>query len=257
MSEMQNVPESPGAEHEDDVVVSEQPDVRVLSPAGQSLMSFLTVMQSTGDDAEEEYRAALEELRRSAKEVIIEIARMEQGCKSWDYPTRWALIYAASELRHSAALPLFQSIVRTPIPPEQSADPHSFSTVAEETILRTTAVDGVSQLAENGDSAAIDALLDFLSVPSISVKRAAVQGLLNVQQGESLRGRIEDRLCPEDKYLLDIRPMDVRKVTQIDNPEDTIDEPDREADRSVTPDLPDRKGKLKSSGKDSGDAPSC
>src|SRR3712207_8247200 len=52
---------------------------------------------------------------------------------------------------------LFRSFVRTPIPLERSKDSHSFSTVAEETILRTTAVDGVEQLAAEGNDDAREA----------------------------------------------------------------------------------------------------
>jgi hypothetical protein len=50
----------------------------------------------------------------------------------------------------------------TPIPPERSKNPHSFSTVAEETILRTTAIEGIKYLAADGSEAAIESLFDFL-----------------------------------------------------------------------------------------------
>jgi hypothetical protein len=56
---------------------------------------------------------------------------------------------AAAELQHPAALPFLFNLVLTPIPPEESPDPHSFSTVAEETILRTTAVEGIGHLAKS------------------------------------------------------------------------------------------------------------
>jgi hypothetical protein len=217
-----------------------------LSPTGQLLMNFLAAVNAAGDDAEETYKRALEALRRKADEAIIEVARLENCCHAGDYPTRWGLIYAAAELRHPAALPFFRSVVLTPIPPERSPDPHS-STVAEETILRTTAVDGVADLARNGDKAAVEALFDFLAVPSISVKRAAVQGLLRVDQGESLRGRIEERLCPEDRFLLDIRPLDVRKAQQIGDPESQLSDEGRKASKPATPDLPDR---ARASGRD-------
>lgn len=210
-----------------------------LSPTGQLLMNVLAAINAAGEDAEESYKRALDALRQKANEAIIEIARLENCCHAGDYPTRWGLIHAAAELRHPAALPFFRSVVLTPIPPERSPDPHS-STVAEETILRTTAVDGTAELARSGDRAAVDALFDFLSLPSFSIKRAAVQGLLGVQQGESLRGRIEERLCPEDRFLLDIRPLDVRRATQIDDPEANLSESGRKADKPATPDLPDR-----------------
>ena len=210
-----------------------------LSPTGQLLMNFMAAINAAGEDAEDVYKGALEALRGKADEAIIEIARLENCCHQGDYPTRWGLIHAAAELRHHAALPFFRSVVLTPIPPERSPDPHS-STVAEETILRTTAVDGVADLARRGDKAAVEALFDFMAVPSISIKRAAVQGLLKVEQGESLRGRIEERLCPEDRFLLDIRPLDVRKAQQISDPEAQLSDAGRSASKPATPDLPDR-----------------
>jgi HEAT repeat protein len=242
---------------EDDFRLPEQPEPQSFSSAGQLLMNYLAVMNGTGDDTEEEYKTAVEALRERAGDVIIEIARLEQSCHLSDYPKRWSLIYAASELQNPVALPLFRSIVLTPIPPERSTDPHSFSTVAEETIIRTTAVDAVAQLAQQGDRFAIELLFDFLSVDSLSVKRAAVQGLLNVQQGENLRGRIEEQLCPEDRFLLDIRPIDINKVTQIDKPEDDLAEVDAEVEKAVSPDLPDRQRKSRTAKKrTSDDAPS-
>ena len=63
--------------------------------------------------------------------------------------------------------------------------------------------------------------------------------------GESLRDRIEKRLCPEDRMLLDIRPLDVRKVTQIDDPESHLDETGRLDAVAATPDLPDRQKRTK------------
>lgn len=220
-----------------------------LGSVGQVLANFLDVMNASGDGAEEDYRAGLEELRKHSAQVVLEATRMESACDTWDYPTRWGLVYAVTVLEDAAALPFLRSVVLTPIPPEAGVDPHSFSTVAEETILRTTAVDGVSQLAREGSGEAIESLFEFLSVPSFSIKRAAVQGLLAAEQGESLRPRIEERLRPDERMLLDIRPLDVSKVAQIESPERHLAEGAREQDASSSPDLPDRRGAEKSSSK--------
>lgn len=210
------------------------------SPAGQRVLNYLSVINTSGDDAEDRYKEAVVAMREQAADAVAEIARMECGCRVRDYSGRWGLVFAASELAHPAALPYLRSVVLTPIPPEESADPHSFSTVAEETIVRSTAVDGVARLAAEGHAEAVDSLFAFLRVPSISIKRAAVQGLLNVRQGESLRGKIEAHLCPEERFLLDIRALDVRRATQIDNPEADLSETGRIAQKASSPDLPGR-----------------
>lgn len=230
----------PGSDMPDALRPGAGPVKLQFSPAGQVLMNYLAAINVAGDDADERYKIAVSAIREKAHDVVIEIARQENHCRAKDYPTRWGLIYAASELGHPAALPFFRSVVMTPIPPEESPDPHSFSTVAEETILRTTAVDGVARLASGGSKEAVEALFDFLDVPSLSVKRAAVQALMGVKQGESLRGRIEERLCPEYRFLLDVRPIDVRKVTQITDPEQDLSDEGRRSSKPIAPDLTDR-----------------
>ena len=112
--------------------------------------------------------------------------------------------------------------------------------MAEETSLRTAAVDGVARLASGDGKEAVEALLDFLDVPSLSVRRAAVEHLMGVKQGESLRGRIEERLCPEYRFLPYVRPIDVRKVTQITDPEQDLTDEGRRWSKPIAPDLMDR-----------------
>ena len=147
------------------------------SPGGTLLRNFFGAMSASGDDADAQYRRALTDLRKHADLVMVEIARSHSRCNERDYPTRWAHVHAASELRHPAALPFLRNLILTPIPPEESPDPHSFSTVAEETILRTTAVEGVGYLARDRANA-VGTLFEALRQPSLSVRRAAVQSLL-------------------------------------------------------------------------------
>lgn len=192
------------------------------SPASRLLSNFLQVMNITGTNAQSVYDRALVGLRERPEEVIIEIARAMNGCDPTDYPQQWALIHAAVELRHRAVLPLLRSIVLTPIPPEESPNPHSFSTVAEETILRTTAVEGIEYLAVNGDQTAIDSLLEFLSLPSLSIRRAAIQGILATKDGQQLRGQMAERLPRDQQFLLDIKRVTVRDVPQVRDPDEGI-----------------------------------
>jgi hypothetical protein len=71
-----------------------------------------------GEDAQEDYDRTLGELRKNPEDIIIEIARQEKATIISDYAKRWALIYAAVDLRHPSSLPLLRNIVLTPIPPE-------------------------------------------------------------------------------------------------------------------------------------------
>jgi hypothetical protein len=127
------------------------------------------------------------------------------------------LVYTASQMNHEAALPFLRTIVLTSIPPERSRSPHSFSTVGQETVLHTTAVEGVGRLAAMGNERALDSLFEFLSVASPSIRRATVQAILAVD--ENLRDRVADYLPPEQRFLLDIKPLSVTDVPQVERPQ--------------------------------------
>ncbi len=200
------------------------------SPAGVALANVIAAMNRPGDDAEAEYQRSLGELRRQAETVVIEIARASKDCDEADYPSRWALVHVAAELRHPAALPFLRNLVETPIPPEQSKDPHSFSTVAEETILRTTAVEGVGELAgEHKNREAQEALWEFLKQPSLSIRRAAVQSLYGAAgSSKRVRDRMASLLPENERFLLDLKRVDVTDVPQVSRPQRHLSQAGRE-----------------------------
>lgn len=221
----------------DDVLTDgpQRPNPISDSPVGLMLQDAIDATYADGEDAEERYQEALERLGEKRGEVLVEIARALGTCSEDDYPLRWSLIHVAAELRTESALPLLVSVVKTPIPAERSDDPHSYSTVAEETLLRTSAVEGVAYLAREGDDKAIGTLFDFLDIDSLSVRRAAVQGLLAAPQADDLRDRIAMCLPKTEHFLLDLRTVDVREVEQIGDPESTLSESGRSADTAAPP----------------------
>ena len=188
------------------------------SPAGRRLRDALNVMNDFREDARERWADTLSEMRERAADVVVEIAAAEAATDRENYPLRFQLVHTAAELKSPEALPFLRQFVRTRIPPERSKDPHSFSTVAEETILRTTAVEGVEQLAAEGNNEAQEALWGFLEQDSLSVRRATVQALL-ATGGEGVRQRIEESLPEHQRFLLDIRRMEPGEVPQIEDPE--------------------------------------
>jgi hypothetical protein len=230
---------SPSTFHGDLVSAKQmQPERKEVSPAKSLLDNFLAVINGAGDDAQDKYDKALSDVRNSPEEVIIEIARAEKCSNEFDYPTRWGLIHAASELKHPAALPFLSNIVSTPIPPERSENTHSFSTVAEETILRTTAVEGVKYLAEQGNENAIKKLYEFLQQPSISIRRASVQAILSVKKDKATGEQLTSMLPPDQRFLVSLKPIDVRDAPQIDNPERYLSEAGRRREKKRQPLFP-------------------
>jgi hypothetical protein len=205
-------------------------------PTSVILRNFFAAMNEVGDDAQDAYQAALAEVREHADEMVLEIATTEKSCDPGDYQTRWALVHLAAEIRNSEALPFLRRVVLTPIPPEGSDDPHSFSTVAEETILRTTAAEGVGYLAAAGDRQALESLFEFLQVPSLSIRRATVQAILDTREGPQLRDRIAAFLPNDQRFLLDLGRPDIREVPQIEDPQRHL----RDAARQVEKGPPDR-----------------
>jgi hypothetical protein len=193
-------------------------------PAGVLLRTFVEAANSEGEDAQAVYEAALEALRQAPEQVAVGIARALGSCPDEDYTLKWTLVHAAAELKDAAVLPLLHELVTTPIPPEVSADPHSYSSVEDETVLRTTAVDGVSEIAARGDERAEGMLFEFLEVPSISIRRAAVQGLLQSPRGEELRARVAEYLPRDQRFLLELKATRVEDMEQVRDPQRYLSE---------------------------------
>ncbi len=208
--------------------------------AGRLLKNFLFAMNSVGDDAEANYKEKLEELKKHSEDILVEIARAEGASMEEDYPLRWALVHAASELKHPAALRFLRNLVFSPIPPEKSKDPHSFSTVGEETILRTTAVEGVEYLSEMGVEEAKKTLFDFLELPSISIRRAAIQAIYATVKDESKLKELKSRIPKDQQYLLNIKRVEVKDVPQIKDPTKYLKEGARDAAKKVPPKVKER-----------------
>ncbi|MCE8428003.1 MAG: hypothetical protein J5U19_06425 [Candidatus Methanoperedens sp.] len=205
---------------------------------------FLRAAYQSGPNAVFEYEHALAVIRKAPQEVVVEITRALGECQSYDYSRRWALIFAAGELRHRAALPLLVTIVKEPLPSEPQPPSHGFSIVGEETILRTTAIDGIGHLARDGDEEAVAALLRALRHPSISMRRAAAQALLSTKGESELRQRIMAYLPPEEHFLLELKPTNVMEVPQVENPERFLSEEARQSSSLKPPSLSEQRGTL-------------
>jgi hypothetical protein len=208
---------SPGSPGTDDTFVLQYPvDPAVSGRFADRITRYLRTLYATGDDVEQRHMNALEELRREAGEAVVALAKAEACCHRHDYPRRWALVYAAARLDDDAALPYFRELVLTPIPPSGARDAHAFSAAREETILRTTAIEGVGRLAKRGNKLALKALLEFLDIPSISIRRASIQAILSAEP--AYREKLAERIPSDFQYLLDVQRVQVTKVPQVKNP---------------------------------------
>jgi hypothetical protein len=182
-------------------------------PLARLIVDVVNKMGAFGEDAEELYRAALDHLRHSSRKVVKIIVDELADLPAEQYLDRWSLVQLLAELRDPASLRALDSILDSKIPPETSSDLHSFSSVGEEVMIRTTAVEALTRMAANGNTHALALLLKHTRHPNFSVKRAAVQGYL-AHGGPNARKELRRVMPTEDYHILRIQRVDVRDVPQ-------------------------------------------
>jgi hypothetical protein len=171
-------------------------------------------MGDVGDDAEENYRQALSSLRKRGPGILDVIVAEYEDLPEDRYLDRWSLVQLVVELRYPEAVKPLNRIITARIPAEKFKKSHDMSTVAEEVMIRTTAVEGLVRLSADDVADARDALLMHAANRTFSIRRACVQGLM--QTGTHDDKRKLKRLLKERKEegLLKIRQVDVRSVPQ-------------------------------------------
>jgi hypothetical protein len=170
-------------------------------------------MGGIGEDAEDRYQHSLKALRAHINDALIEIAAQYRRLPARRYLDRWSLVQLLTSLAERESLAFLDEILSSAIPPEESKNPSTFSTVGQEVIIRTTAVEAVERLAAKGNADALGVLLKHTQHHNFSVKRAAIQGYL-AQGGKNARHELLKTLPRQDHRILEIRRTDVREVPQ-------------------------------------------
>lgn len=171
-------------------------------------------MGGVGDDAEEQYRRALAALKGRADEAVEILAAEYEALPEERYLDRWSLVQLLSDLRDPKAVKVLNGIVASKIPPEKFKESHDFSSVTEEVIIRTTAVDGLAKLSADGVEEARRALLRHSGNRVFSIRRASVQGLMETGADEDKKELRAKLKAKGEERLLKIRRVDVRQVPQ-------------------------------------------
>jgi hypothetical protein len=182
-------------------------------PLNDLIVDAINKMGATGEEAEKLYQDALDRLRPCADKVIDIVHAEYASMPEEQYLDRWSLIQLVAELRSPSSLRLLDDILGSAIPPEQSRNPHSFTSVGEEVMIRTTAVEALTRMAAEGNPQALALLLKYSRHPTFSVKRAAVQGYLE-HGGSKARAELLKVLPKDEHFILNIRRADVRDVPQ-------------------------------------------
>lgn len=194
----------------------------------ERIRSAIAQMSADGPEAESDYQAALRAIIRDPGAPAA-IAASYRSTPEDQYVARWAHTHLLSELRDKEALSALDSIVSTPIPPEKAPDMITYSTVGEEAMIRTTAIEGITRLALAGDRQALELLSKHIGHENLSVRRAAVQGYIEAA-GPDAREELRKRLPEADRFLVDIRRIDVQQAPQA-----TVERPSEEKERLEPP----------------------
>lgn len=171
-------------------------------------------MGGAGEDAEDRYQRALEPLRERADEAVELVSAEYEALPEESYLDRWSLVQLLSELRNPGAIKALNRIITSRIPGEKAKEAHDVSTVTEEVMIRTTAVEGLVRLSAEGVEEARQVLLRHAKHRRLSIRRACVQGLMETGDDadrRELRALLKER---GDEDLLKIKRIDVRAAPQ-------------------------------------------
>jgi len=177
------------------------------------IINAINLMGGTGERAEACYQRALDGLARRSKEVNGALQDEYDRLPARHYLDRWSLVQLSAELKSEEAIAFHDRILSTAIPPENSEDPHSHSSVGEEVMIRTTAIEALSRIASDGSIRALELLLRHATHEIFSVKRAAIQAYLT-HSGPDGRDKLLKVIPERDHHILDIRRTDVRQIPQ-------------------------------------------
>ena len=203
----------------DELNIPEQrafPDVSGDERLYRRLTDTVAVMTASGPNADEIYQEALRGQRADDELVILAFKTLDALDES-AYEERWALVQLAIDLENPVAAEYLTEFVRRPIPPERSEDPgHGISTVTEEVVLRTTAIEGLARLLRH-DVDTTETLLDTIaSSDYVAMRRAAWFALTESGRDDAVekaRSILDER---GDGWIADLRRTPVEEAEQHD-----------------------------------------
>ena len=192
------------------------PDVSNDERLYRMLIDALGAMTAGGSDADEVYNGLVRRLGEDEEFVVVVLKTLESLEES-EYQERWALLQLAIDLGHPVAGEYLAEFVRRPIPEERSEDPvHGVSTVTEEVVLRTTAIEGLARLFRR-DVDSTDVLLETVaSSDYAAMRRASWFALIDGGRDDAVeraRGLLQES---EYGWIIDVRRIPVEEAEQHD-----------------------------------------
>lgn len=200
------------------------PDITGDERFHRMLVELTQAMTASGRGADEAYHAALNRAREDEEFAVVVVKTLE-ALEEERYVERWAMVQLIIDLNHPVTADFLMDFVRRPIPEERSEDTvHGLSTVTEEVVLRTTAIEGLARLTQHGVDPS-DALLELVAdAEYVALRRAAWIALLDRGHERAIR---DARHLLEERgfgWIADLRRLSVDEAEQHDpdlvNPDD-------------------------------------
>ena len=178
------------------------------------LLQHFRTMRGFGSNAEEAYQESLNDLRNQSRipEFIYEVYR---SLDTSDYSSRWNMALTLQQLNQQATLNALIEIASEPMPLRAVIDNHHYSTQMPESMIRSIAVDGISQSAIDGHGEAQEVLLGFVNHDDLSVRRRAIRGYLKTGDYHEKEKELKEIVADESHWLI---TLDVTDINSLEMP---------------------------------------
>jgi inorganic triphosphatase YgiF len=200
---------------------------------GRRLTEHFNLMVAVEKNAESRYERSLKYLQQEAPSVAKMLFSSYLKIEESRYFRRWTIVETLKELRNDSAFAFLQRIALTPIPPERFSDPESFS-VDKESHIRVTAVDGIAELAKQGNKEAETSLSQFFTHLDLSVRRRAIRGYLRIANNNTEYERrvsyLKSKLPTKEHSLITLNVTNIKKVPHPDDVPDNLTAPQKKQD---------------------------
>jgi|GEM_PF-6634026 len=206
---------------EGDALPAKEPAGFSDTATGKLLANHLKDMYGYGPNAEAQYQANLELLRKDAKAAVNELNSLYEKTPSTlsNQEMKWNLVQIMGDLKSPEAFEPLRNISQSPIntvdtSAYKSAHGESIDGQKWEQMIRSRAVDGLTQLAKSGHPGANEALLQIATSTTDARQRYAITGYLDA--GSDYQSRVSDlqKVLPKDQQHLLSMTQDISKVEQ-------------------------------------------
>jgi hypothetical protein len=213
---------------------------------GSELARYIEVVNSVNDRRDAVYVQAVEALRGSTDDVLSDATRLLSDESDAPFALRHSTLLALGAMRDPATLDVLADVALNPqpLPPRETgsrrgpiAPSHGAEALEASTILALDALDGVEALADDGNAAALETLVEATVVDSNAVRAVALAALAAKPERSPHLERAMAELPKGLRHLAQLRRVSVEGVPQVEDPR--VHLAGEELDGTAAPDIDD------------------